>query len=152
MSISEAWFPTWYTMGTGFVKKNFYKMCVFFILINTFSKKNKKHAPENWLIHLNRTGAFSCYIGMKLLPSTTLFITLSIPFIRVTEMLKSIPANFGQEVGYTLGWLPHYHRANTETNSQSHIWTFKIVNWLTTDWYERLWDMRVNLNSQKKHI
>lgn len=35
---------------------------------------------------------------------------------RVTGMLKPILADFGREMGYTLGRLPMYHWANTETN------------------------------------
>lgn len=40
---------------------------------------------------------------------------------RVTGMLKPILADFGREMGYTLGRLPIYHWANTETNNHSTI-------------------------------
>lgn len=37
-------------------------------------------------------------------------------FIKVTRKLKPVTADFGREMGYTLGGKVIYYRANTETN------------------------------------
>lgn len=75
----------------------------------------------NVVRHTRNKLAF-CYHCMAIIshsfPSTSFSLSPYLQSIRTfPRKLKPMPAVFGWDVGYTMGSLPIYHRANTEINT-----------------------------------